>query len=71
MAGNGGSPVDTMWEASGATPYYGYTVVTIATDGRALLTGYGRNFDGSNYLAPSPAQQYPTTVRDSADITVP
>lgn len=70
VAGNGGSPVDTMWAASGAIPYYGYTVVTITTDGRALLTGYGRNFDGSNYLAPSPAQQYPTTVRDSADITV-
>jgi hypothetical protein len=70
VAGNAGSPVDAMWEESGAVPYYGYTVVTITTDGRALLTGYGRNFDLSDYVAPSPEQQYPTTVRDSADITV-
>ena len=71
VAGNGGSPVDTMWAESGATPYYGYTVVSVTNDGRTLLTGYGRNFDLSNYIAPSPAQQYPTTVRDSADLAVP
>ncbi len=71
VAGNGGSPVDKKWAESGATPYYGYTVVSVTNDGRALLTGYGRNFDLANYIAPSPAQQYPTTVRDAADITVP
>jgi len=71
VAGNGGSAVDPMWAQSGVTPYYGYAVVSITTDGLALLTGYGRDFDQSNYLAPSPPQQYPTTVRDSADITFP
>jgi len=71
VAGNAGSPVDSMWAESGATPYYGYTVVTVTNDGHALLTGYGRNFDLSNYVAPSPAEQYPTTVRDAADLTAP
>ncbi len=71
VAGNGGSPVDAMWAESGAIPYYGYTVVSVTNDGRTSLTGYGRNFDLSNYIAPSPAQQYPTTARDSADLTLP
>jgi hypothetical protein len=71
VAGNGGSPVDKMWAESGAIPYYGYALVSVTNDGRTLLTGYGRDFDLSNYIAPSPAQQYPTTVHDSADLTVP
>jgi len=71
VAGNAGGSVDPMWTESGATPYYGYTAIGITTSGLVLLTGYGHNFDQSNYLAPSPPLLYPTTVRDTADITFP
>lgn len=39
--------------------------------GRVLLSSFGRDFDAHDYLAPSPPQQYPTTLRDAADLTAP
>lgn len=68
VAGNAGSPVDSDWAASGAVPFYGYSIVTVTPGGALELKTYGRNFDQADYLAPSPPEQYPTTVRDQATL---
>ena len=47
--------------------FYGYTVVRVEGEQRAILTSYGRDVPAAGYLAPSGA--YPTTVRDRADIS--
>jgi hypothetical protein len=47
--------------------FYGYTVVRVEGEKRAVLTSYGRDVPAAGYLTPSGA--YPTTVRDRADIS--
>ena len=63
IAGNGGSKVDAGWPASGETVYYGYTQVIVHENQSVDIISYGRDFDPTNYLAPSPSDQFPTTVR--------
>lgn len=70
VAGNAGSQVDPKWAASGDVPFFGFTVVDVLLGGHVIIRSYGRDFDPSNYLAPSPPEVFPTTVRSVTDITV-
>jgi hypothetical protein len=63
IAGNGGSKEDPVWEAAGKPFYYGFTVVQVLKNGEVVMKSYGRNFDPTNYLAPSPPAMFPTTIR--------
>src|SRR5882757_2215958 len=63
IAGNGGSKPDPEWVASGANFYYGFTVVQVLKNGKVIIKSYGRDFDQTNYLAPSPLTLFPTTIR--------
>ncbi|MEP7217495.1 MAG: metallophosphoesterase [Bacteroidota bacterium] len=67
VAGNGGSILET-----GLAPdklYYGYTVVSVLKNGRVIAKSMGRDIPAASYKAPAPASTYPTTMRDSLDIT--
>src|SRR5882757_112315 len=63
IAGNGGSKPDPQWVESGANFYYGFTVVQVLKNGKVIIKSYGRDFDQTNYLAPSPLTLFPTTIR--------
>jgi hypothetical protein len=63
IAGNGGSKEDPIWEKAGKPFYYGFTLVQVLNDGEVLMKSYGRDFDRTNYLAPSPPSLFPTTIR--------
>lgn len=41
----------------------------IMADGHVIVTSYGREFDPTDYLASSPPDRYPTTVRLTMDLT--
>jgi Calcineurin-like phosphoesterase len=69
VAGNGGTKLDSGWAAIGETPYFGFTLVRVMNDGNVIVTSYGRNFDPTDYLAPSPPAVYPTTIRLTMDLT--
>jgi hypothetical protein len=64
IAGNGGSKEDPKWEAAGKPFYYGFTLVQVLKNGKVVMKSYGRNFDQTNYLAPSPPALFPTTIRE-------
>ncbi|HEY2066366.1 MAG TPA: metallophosphoesterase [Gemmatimonadaceae bacterium] len=66
IAGNGGSRLESVVDEASIN-FYGYTVVRVEGDGRAMLTSYGRDVPAAGYLTSSSA--YPTTVRDRADIS--
>jgi len=63
IAGNGGSKPDPLWVKAGENFYYGFTVVQVLKNGEVVMKSYGRDFDKSNYLAPSPPSLFPTTIR--------
>jgi hypothetical protein len=63
VAGNGGTKLDPLWAKSGADPYFGFTLVQILENGRVIVKSYGRDFVADNYLAPSPPELFPTTIR--------
>ncbi len=63
IAGNGGSKEDPKWDAAGKPFYYGFTLVQVLNNGKVVMKSYGRNFDPTNYLAPSPPELFPTTIR--------
>ncbi len=65
IAGNGGS---SLANDVGADRNFGFTIVTVMKIGKVLEKAYGREY-GTNYNDPSPASQYPTTIRDTADIS--
>lgn len=67
IAGNGGSKEDPKWEAAGKPFYYGFTLVQVLKNGEVVMKSYGRDFDRTNYLAPSPPTQFPTTIRRILD----
>jgi hypothetical protein len=47
--------------------YFGFTVTTVTNGGRVFLRSYGRDIPSASYTASAAA--YPTTVRDSVDLT--
>ena len=69
VAGNGGSQLESLWIKRAGPGYFGFTVVKITTTGRVLVESHGRNFPAGHYIAPSPPSEFPTTIRDSGDIT--
>ncbi len=70
VAGNAGTPLDPGWKTVEPSPYFGFTVVQIDARDRVTVTSYGRDYDHSNYLAPSPPSIYPTTVRFSVELSL-
>jgi hypothetical protein len=67
VAGNGGSLLESTVTGTGA--YYGFTHVALGVDGRVTVTSYGRDVPTAGYDAPAPEATYPTTVRDTFDVT--
>ena len=65
IAGNGGSPLESTL---GADRNFGFTTVSVMKSGKVIEKAYARDY-GTNYNDPSPVSQYPTTLRDSADIS--
>src|SRR5258708_4643915 len=70
IAGNGGSKEDPKWEAAGQPFYYGFTLVQVLKNGEVVMKSYGRDFDPTNYLAPSPPSLFPTTIRETLDFPI-
>jgi hypothetical protein len=71
IGGNGGSPLEATIDPSIPTTgsYYGYVVATVTNGGRVYEQSYGRDIPAAGYAAAAPATLYPTTVRDSVEIT--
>ena len=71
IAGNGGSALEaTVADGSAGIPaYYGFTVVNVSANGPIVVKSMGRDIPTAGYWAPAPAATYPTTVRDTQDIT--
>lgn len=71
IAGNGGSALEaTVADGSAGIPaYYGFTVVNVSAAGPVTVKSMGRNIPAEGYWAAAPAATYPTTVRDTQDIT--
>lgn len=67
VAGNGGSKLEPQLQP--AERFFGFTVVRITQGGKVLVDSYGRDEPAAGYLAP--ADGYPTTVRETVDITRP
>lgn len=65
VAGNGGSMLES--NVAGADAYYGFTLVHVGD--AVTVTSYGRNVSAAGYLGDAPAAQYPTTIRDTFDVT--
>ena len=71
IGGNGGSPLEATIDPTIPTTgsYYGYVVATVNNNGRVYSKSYGRDIPTTGYASPAPASLYPTTVRDSVEIT--
>jgi hypothetical protein len=69
IAGNGGSKLEPTLDMTVPSTgnYYGFTVATVTNDGHVFLRSYGRDVPSAGYTASAAA--YPTTVRDSVDLT--
>ncbi len=67
ISGNGGTPLNKNISAD--QRYFGFTVISILRSGKVILKSYGHDVPSEGYAADAPADKYPTTVRDSADIT--
>ncbi len=65
VAGNGGSSLENP---VGADRNFGFTLVQVMTNGKVIEKAYAREY-GTNYTDPCPSYQYPTTLRDSLDIS--
>ncbi len=71
IAGNGGSALEgtVASGAAGIPAYYGFTVVNVSAAGPITVKSMGRDIPAAGYWAAAPAATYPTTVRDTQDIT--
>jgi len=52
---------------TGADAYYGFTLVEVGD--AVTVTSYGRDVPAAGYFAAAPVAQYPTTIRDTFDVT--
>jgi hypothetical protein len=64
IAGNGGSVLESG--VTGAAAYYGFTQVVVEPT-RVTATSYGRDVPAAGYMTAAGA--YPTTIRDTVDLT--
>ena len=69
IAGNGGSPLEGS--VSSVEHFYGFTRIILTKGGRVIEESYGRDIPVEGYLAPCPASAYPTTIRDTFELTRP
>lgn len=69
IAGNGGSQLDGRWVRGADNGYFGFAFVRVTTTGRVFVESHGRDYPPGQYLAPSPPEQFPTTIRDRGEIT--
>jgi len=67
IAGNGGSPLEK--DVTQKEHFYGFTLVSVLKSGKVIVKSYGRDLPAEGYAAACPADKYPTTLRDSLDIT--
>ena len=67
VAGTGGSLLESS--VSGTDAYYGFTLVEVDASGTVTVTSHGRDVPTDGYLGSAPTGIYPTTVRDSIDVT--
>ncbi len=67
IAGNGGSPLEK--DATPNQHFYGFTVVSVLKSGKVIAKSYGRDFPSDGYAADAPVDKFPTTLRDSLDIS--
>jgi hypothetical protein len=67
ISGNGGTPLEKTVPAN--KKYFGFTLFSVLKSGKVILKSYGRDVPSDGYAATAPADKYPTTVRDSLDIT--
>lgn len=67
VAGNGGSLLESG--VSGAQAYYGFTHVIVDASGSVTAKSYGRDVPAAGYSASAPAATYPTTIRETVDLT--
>ncbi len=67
ISGNGGTPLNK--NISENQHYFGFTLVSILKSGKVILKSYGHDVPSTGYAADAPADKYPTTMRDSVDIT--
>ena len=67
IAGNGGSLFETTWQGKNQA-YFGWTLVSVMTNGKVNVDGYGRDVDVANYTLDG--DTYPTTLRASVNITL-
>ena len=49
--------------------YFGFAVVKVSASGQAFVESHGRDYPPGLYLAPSPAERFPTTIRDAGELT--
>jgi hypothetical protein len=66
-SGNGGTPLEKTLPPN--KQYFGFIVVSVLKSGKVILKSYGRDVPAEGYSAAAPADKYPTTVRDSVDIS--
>ncbi|MDB4956080.1 MAG: hypothetical protein JWO36_3649 [Myxococcales bacterium] len=65
VAGNGGSLLESTVPAADA--FYGFTLVEVGAS--VTVKSFGRDVPSAGYLAPATPAKYPTTLRDTTDIT--
>jgi hypothetical protein len=66
ISGNGGSSLSSLINSS-ALMYFGFTLVEVYASGKVMVKSFGRDVPSSGYLGN--ADLYPTTIRDSVEIT--
>jgi hypothetical protein len=67
ISGNGGTPLNENLPPN--KKYFGFIVVSILKSGKVILKSYGHDVPAEGYAAACPESKYPTTLRDSLDIT--
>ena len=67
VAGTGGSLLESG--VTGADAYYGFTLVEVDKSGTVTITSHGRDVPSAGYMGSAPAATYPTSVRDTVDVT--
>ncbi|SRR5579883_290027 len=67
VGGNGGTQLEKNLPPN--KQYFGFTLVTVMKSGRVIVKSYGRDVPKEGYAAVAASSKYPTTVRDSLDVT--
>ena len=66
IAGNGGSTLSDKVKDP-KQKFFGYTLISVYTNGKVICNSYGRDLPAAGYYAKT--DKNPTTIRDSVDLT--